>query len=321
MRPDSLLWTSAATIPLVLASLVVSSNNGRLPGSTLARTMPSCGSCHASAPGGSGIAVNVAPTARSLTPGQAISINTFMTGGAVNSKNWGGMTTYVTGGTFTAGANTRTGSSGVDLTHSTQINNRNWTYGYTAPTTAGLVQMFVVGLTADGNGGDNSADLWSFHNADATATTSTPLRLYVNAIGVTPIGSACAGSYGQVPVLGAKEVPSVGNANFAIEVHGAAPSSPTLMLLGANAAWQPLDLGFIGVTGCKLLVDPLVTMAGMTGAGDAKRAEGVWTQPLAIPNDPGLVGGAFQIQVAIVDASNGRPTPLTLTNAIGIKVQ
>ena len=283
--------------------------------------MPSCGSCHASQPGGSGIAVHVAPSARSLTLGQAITVNTNVTGGAVSSKNWGGMTTYVTAGVFTAGSNTKTGTTGVDLTHSTKVNNRNWTYGYKAPTTPGLVQMYVVAMTADGDGSDNSGDLWAFHNYDAAATTSTPLRLYANAVGVTPIGNACVGSYGQVPVLGAKETPSVGNANFAIEVYGAAPNSPTLLMLGANPNWLPLELTFMGVPGCYLLVDPLATLAGMTGAGDAKRAEGVWNLPLAIPSEPSLAGGVLQVQVAIVDANNGRRTPLTLTNALGIQIQ
>jgi hypothetical protein len=318
MKPSAIFWTTSSCL---LGAVLVSNNAGRLPGSTNARVMPSCGSCHASAPGGNSVAIHCVPSARSLALNQAITVNSYTSGGATDPKNWGGMTTYATAGRFTAGTNTRTGTSGSDLTHSTQVNNRNWTYGYTAPATPGLVQMYVVGLTADGNGNDDAGDLWAFHGADPASTVSTPLRLYANADGVVAIGEACAGSWGQVPVLGAKESPAVGNANFAIEAHGTAPSTQTVMLLGANPNWVPVDLGFMGVPGCKLFVEPLMTFPGQASAGDAKRAEGVLIQPLPIPNDPGMVGGRVQLQVAIVDLNNGRPTPLTLTNALGITIR
>ena len=43
--------------------------------------MPSCGECHAATPGMGGVDVDVALSARSLTPGQAITVTTSATGG------------------------------------------------------------------------------------------------------------------------------------------------------------------------------------------------------------------------------------------------
>ena len=109
--------------------------------------------------------------------------------------------------------------------------------------------------------------------------------------------------------------------HFALEVFGAAPVSPLVVLIGANPNFQPFDLGVIGITGCTLYVDVAVDLAAMTSAGDAPRGEGTATIGAPIPNDPGIRGFAIEAQVGIVDVNSGRGTPITMTNALSITIQ
>lgn len=317
----------------VATSVVWSYGSGAWPGKVgtggmvpldVARKAPSCGDigCHRPFPGGLSLAVALAPTARSLVQNQTISITTSATGGQTAST-WGGFVTQATAGVFTPGANSQIGSVAGDVvTHfnATNSNGRVWTYGYTAPATPGLVEVYTVVNTVNGDGISNALDFWGFHGFSSAATIATPVRLYVNATRVTPRGSSCVGSWGQYPVLGSKTVPNVGNAAFALELHGASPSAPFALVLGANPAWQPLDLTPFGIAGCTLEVDVLLNSAGTTTAGDILRAEGTATIPLPIPNDPALSGGNVQAQAVIVDANAPRPLKVTLTNGLGLAI-
>lgn len=306
---------------IIVGATLLPSRSGGYYSSTVTRSAPSCGNCHRSTPGSasgfSALNVAVTPSARSLTPSQSITIATQVTGGQTTSGT-GGFSSDVDSGAFSAG----TGSRLVSSTAIVQSNSssRSWTYGYTAGTTPGVVQMWVVGMTSNGNSTDDSGDFWAFHGSDQTATQSTPVRLYVNnASGVTPNGDACVGSYGNYPVLGARLAPTIGNANFAVEVYGAAPAAPVAMLLGQQI--PPIDLGFIGITGCNLYVQSFLTLSGATGAGNAQRGEGVAIFPVPIPNAPVIRGARLQMQAAIVDVANGRRLPITATNGLLITVQ
>lgn len=323
-----LLPAAGVAAAIALSSLLFSNALG-VPGPGYATSGQGCGQvlCHGAAvgvPGGGGITITVAPTARSLTLGQAISVNTKVTGGAVSTTaQIAGFNSTVTRGRFTAGAGTQVGFAGTDITHTDPLN-RTWTYGYTASTTlTGLVNMFVVCNTANGDNLADPGDIWAFHGYDATSTTSTPVRLYVNAARVRPFGSACVGSYGQYPVLGAPQAPNLGSSTFSFELVGAPPSAPITLILAANTAWTPLDLSIINVPGCFLHVDPsLVQISSATSAGgNAQRAEGTASLPLPIPSDPALAGLKLQSQIAIIDFANGRPLPLTMTNALEITLQ
>ena len=324
MRPLAL--TLAATTSLTLLSSFLLSNMTGVPGPGYANTAPSCGTvlCHGAAvgvPGGNNIAVSIAPTARSLTLGQAISVTTSVTGGATGPGNPGGFNSFISRGRFTVGTGTAVGFSGTDITH-TDSTRRSWTYGYTASTTiTGLVNMWAACNTGDGDLLAGPGDIWAFHNFDSTSTTSTPVRLYVNAARVRPFGSSCVGSYGQYPVFGAPQQPNLGSATFSFELNGAAPSAPMALLIGANPSWVPLDLTFINITGCTLWVDPTVSISLATGAGDAKRAEGTASIPLPIPSSGGLSGAKLQAQIAIIDFANGRGVPVTMTNALELTLQ
>jgi hypothetical protein len=318
----------AVVVALPAATLLLSSlwsrNFGVLPGEgfppappNLNRGMPSCGNCHALTPGMGGVDTDVTLSARSLTPGQSISVTTTVTGGQTASPN-GGFSSDVASGTFSTGPNTRLGLAGRGITHSDATAGvRTWTYGYTAPTAPGPLEMFVTANTVNGDIFPGPQDWWAFHGGDGTEQTPTPVRLFVNATRVTPVGDSCVGSWENHPVLGIQQPPDAGNANFAIELIGAAPLSPLVLLIGTPL--PPIDLSFLGITGgCFLHVNSLATVVVGTGAGNAKFAEGTARIPLPLPNG---LRASVRVQAAFLDAGNGRPLPMTVTNALDVAIQ
>jgi len=311
---------------LLLGSTLWSYGTGALAGEVgilgpvpldVTRRMPGCGACHRSTPGGNLLDVDVVLSARSLTPGQSITVTTSATGGRPHQFNWGGFSCDADAGTFSAGAGTRVGLNGLGITHVTAFasTNRTWTYGYSAPTVPGPHDMWVNVNTVDGDGQATAADLWAFHGADGLEQTPTPVRMYVNATDVLPLGSACVGSFENFPVLGARQQPAAGNGSFAVELVGAAPSSTFVLLIGTPL--PPFDLTPIGVTGCTLYVNSVASVIVGTSAGVAKFAEGTATVPLPLPNN---VAGTLRVQGAFVDPPSGRPLPLTLTNALDLVI-
>src|SRR5690606_6820338 len=129
-----------------------------------------------------------------------------------------------------AGATTRTNPAGTALTH--QLNgSRSWAFSWKAPATAGLAELFVVVNNVNGNNFNDIGDRWACHGASPTATTSPPVRLYANPVGVKAIGASCADGFGNFSVFGAPQPPTVGNANFAVEAFGLPPAAPTLFML------------------------------------------------------------------------------------------
>jgi hypothetical protein len=289
---------------------------------SLTQTAPSCGSCHRASPGAApgfpAIAVDLQPSARILARGQSIQFALAATGGQTASGK-GGFAVDATAGTFSAGANTSVVPPGGAVTHANS-SSRSWTFGYTAPQAAGLVEVYGVVNTVNDDQINGDEDMWAFHGADDTAVQVTPVRLFVNAASVAPLGTACAGSFGNVPVLGCPLPPARGSSGFRIEVHGAAPASVAALLLGVHTFTPGLDLGVIGVTGCSLFVDPLVTIFATTSQGDAGRGEGTVGFGVPIPGQPELLGATLHFQGLVVDTRNGRPVPLTMTNALSATI-
>lgn len=307
----------------LLASSLWSRHLGILPNEgippappNLNEGMPSCGACHSLTPGMGGVDVDVDLSARSLTPGQSISVTVSASGGQTASTN-GGFSSQVTAGTFSAGAISRVGLGGLGITHNTSVTAvRSWTHGYTAPTTPGPVMMYATCNTVDGDFIPGPGDWWAFHGGDGTEQTPTPVRMYVNTVRVTPVGSSCVGSWENHPVLGIKDAPDAGNANFAVEVIGAAPASPLVLIIGTPS--PPIDLGVIGITGCTLHALPVATVTVGTGPGNPKYADGAARIPL--PLAPGL-RASVRLQAAFFDATSGRPLPMTVTNALDVVIQ
>jgi hypothetical protein len=318
------------------ASALFSYGTGVFPGKVIpphgpipmdvTRQLPGCAgtsACHRVFPGGNNLRIQVQVDAWSLDANQAMTVTTSSTGGTAHPQNWGGFIMEATAGAFTAGSNTQIDTPGQYVTHllASNSNGRQWSYGYTAPATPGLVELYAVVNTVNGDGQADGSDVWGFFGINSGASINTPVRLYVNAPGVTRIGNPCTGSFGNVPVLGSKTNPTVGNPQFAIELHGATTSATAALLIGANPTWQSLDLSLIGITGCFLHVDALLNLALTTSAGDLLRGEGTATWPLPLPNDPSMRGQQVQVQAAIIDTNNGRALPITTTNGLRVTFQ
>lgn len=317
----------AAPVAALFVPALWSYGTGAIPGEVgilgpvptdVTRNLPGCGACHRPTPGGNNLNVDVALSARSLTPGQSITVTTSATGGRPHPMNWGGFCCDSDVGTFSAGPGTRVAANGRAVTHVTAFSstNRTWTYGYTAPTTPGPIAIYANVNTVDGDGAATPGDLWAFHGADGLELQPTPVRLYVNVDNVLPVGDSCVGSFENHPVLGAQQPPDNGNANFAIELIGAAPNAPLVVLIGTPL--PPVDLTPIGITGCTLHVNAVATLALATGPGNPRLSEGAAVVPLPIPAG---ISGTIRVQAAFVDTGNGRPLPLTVTNALDVNIQ
>ncbi len=321
MRKKPLLVISVPIAIAVGFELPSMSTGMYVPGIT--RSAPACGQCHSPTPGAAigfpRISVLVQPSVRSLASGQSISIAIAASGGQTAST-LGGFACDTTAGTFSAGVNTVLVPPNRAITHSNS-SSRSWSFGYTAPTTPGVVSLYAVSNTVNGDMLNGPEDMWAFHGADDQDTNSTPAYLFVNANGVQNVGRSCAGAFGNVPVLGSAQVPSVGNASFALEMHGAPPLSPVGLMLGGALFPVPIDLTSIGVNGCELYFNPFVSIAGATGPGNPRYGEGVALIPLPIPNNQSLRGGVLYLHAYVLDLGSGRAIPITLTNALAVTLQ
>ncbi|MEM7201678.1 MAG: choice-of-anchor V domain-containing protein [Planctomycetota bacterium] len=316
----------AAPFVAVLATSVVGFNDGTFPGKThpvlgtvpadVARGGDSCGTCHLNFVPLGGVTVSVTPDQRSLDLGQRIMINTTVSGGPATT--FGGFVAEATAGTFadtTGIAEAHLG--GTFISHMKAFLGRTWDYAFDAPATPGLIELFIAGNASDADGTELGEE-WAFHG-DSTAQVSVPVRLYANAPGVTAHGASCEGSFGNYPVLGAKEVPQIGKLNYAVEMHGAAPGAAAAILVGVTKIQFPL--GGIGVTDCTLYVQPILSFGGGTTPGTPMLSDGMAAFPLAIPGAQALVGKTLEIQALVVDTATSRSLPFTMTNGLSITVQ
>ena len=78
--------------------------------------------------------------------------------------------------------------------------------------------------------------------------------------GVLAYGSGCVGTNGKVPTIGITGTPKVGQP-FTVHLSQALPGTLAILLQGySSTSWNafplPLDLGFLGMGGCKLLAAP-----------------------------------------------------------------
>lgn len=284
-------------------------------GSLTRQANVSCGQCHQSPP--QAVAVSVKPAQRVLPAGTTTNIA--LSGTSSQAGTLGGFCADVTAGTLVAGAGTRTNAAGTAATHTSQAS-RAWSLTWRAPTQPGLVELYTVHNHVNGNRQADPGDLWAFHGASPTANTSTPVRLYANASGNVAIGDSCPDGFGNYSVLGSPEVPSVGNTNYKLEVFGAAPSAPMLLMVGTGAPLN-LDMGFMGAPGCVLQTNMLLQAVVQTGPGNAARAEGSFTLPVPIPNQQALRGSKLLIQFGFVDANSQRSFSFTTTNGLELTVQ
>ncbi len=142
-------------------------------------------------------------------------------------------------------------------------------------------------------------------------------------VGSTPFGAGCPGSGGITPVIStAGGVPSPGNAGFRVYVSKALGGSAAVLVLGvSDASWGgiplPVDLGFVGMPGCSLLVAAnFLYSAVASGTGPGSGA--AWV-PLPIPADAALSGGSFYVEWLVGDPGPSL-LPGVMTRAIHLVV-
>ncbi|MFO1054406.1 MAG: hypothetical protein U1F36_19470 [Planctomycetota bacterium] len=124
-----------------------------------------------------------------------------------------------------------------------------------------------------------------------------------NAIGQT-YGASCSNA-----VLGDGHPPYAGSQFYNINAQGLPPSAPVFVSVGAGPTFVPLDT--IGMTGCVMLVDPLVTL------GTTTDASGIAILYLALNDAPLFVGDLYFQWLWLAPGANA----LGLVNSRGLKVQ
>jgi len=173
--------------------------------------------------------------------------------------------------------------------------------------------------------GDVNGDGFSDFLASRHLGTPPSFRVYSGApAGLTPFGSACATPSGWVPRIGAARMvlPS-GIPPLRLHLSNVPPGSGGFLLLGlTNTQWWgvplPLDLAFLGLPGCALLVSPdLAFPAVATGSG-ALAGHASLTFP--VPVTPSTLGASTYFQWFTADPSD-LPASTALTRALEFVIQ
>ncbi len=324
-----LLLCTTLLVGVLLMDGASSNGTGALPPTPFdayARGGSSCGNCHSIFPGGP--SVFVVPTARVLSAAQKISVNVFSTGGAAKHPNLGfagGFVADVSAGTLAAGTTSQVTSSGTWITHTNSFNaQRSWTFGYTAPSATGKVDLWAVVNTVNGDG-QNTGDQWAWHGDNPFNTFSTPVRLYVNASAVQAVGTGCSDGHRNIGVFGAPLTPTVGQA-FRLEGFGLPPAQKCLLVFGFQQTFTPVSAASFGAPGCFLNTDlsPLQLALATTGSNTGQnrsQANGTFTLAAPIPNVASLKGLFFRAQLLVADQDNRNPFPVVFTNGLAMTVQ
>ena len=135
----------------------------------------------------------------------------------------------------------------------------------------------------------------------------------------TVIGMGCLDSNGRVSALSTSQLPTIGNANFSLDLSMAPPMSPSFIFGALAAAPVPWSLG-LG-SGCDVYLEQtsmlLLVNAGLSPLGPLiTGAPGAVVHPFPIPNDPGLVGLSVYVQAATLDPA--LPLGFVVSNALRV---
>jgi len=139
-------------------------------------------------------------------------------------------------------------------------------------------------------------------------------------IGVTVFGGGCPGSSIQVPRIGFRGTPSLGE-TVRIHLSNASPGASAFLLLGfSSAAWGgfalPLDLANFGVPGCSLLVSPDFVLPQTTAP--VPPAPGRASVALEVPSAAALAGASVFAQWLVTPAGLASAS---MTKALEIAIQ
>jgi hypothetical protein len=125
--------------------------------------------------------------------------------------------------------------------------------------------------------------------------------------GVTVLGMGCPGYQGEIPRIGVRGSPVLGQ-ELSIFLSKAAPGVAALLGIGFAELVPPLDLGSFGLPGC-MLATPVQTTFSRTTQSQPP-APGRASVDLFVPDDAALVGAQFFAQWW-VDGGPGFPAALT----------
>ncbi len=141
--------------------------------------------------------------------------------------------------------------------------------------------------------------------------------------GSSLFGAGCAGSAGAVPRIGTAGGPAArGNGAFRIVLSEALGGTSATLLMGSSSlSWGgiplPLNLGFVGLPACSLLVSPDVLLPTSTSGAGA--AAGLEFLPVPIPPNPALVGGSAFLQWFVADPGAGA-VPVAMSEGLQVVV-
>ncbi len=123
-------------------------------------------------------------------------------------------------------------------------------------------------------------------------------------------GVGCVGSNGSLPRASGRGRPGIGQP-VQMYLTSAPPTAPLILAFGAPRTALPL--GGIGMPGCTLATQPMVSLPSFSDA------IGKNVVPVGIPNNPGLIGGAVDIQWFAVDPP-ANPLGVIATNGLELVV-
>lgn len=141
-----------------------------------------------------------------------------------------------------------------------------------------------------------------------------------NAAGFRLLGAGCAGSFGVAAIAADPGVlPWLGD-SFSARITGLGPSptrnAPVLFLGDSKTFWGtvglPMNLAIVGMPGCLLYTNPVVSMPLVNAGGTA-----AWS--LRIPNLSVYAGGSVFVQAAALDAP-ANAAGVTMSNAYEMKI-
>ncbi len=140
-----------------------------------------------------------------------------------------------------------------------------------------------------------------------------------------PVGQPCSGADRRLATSFANTLPQIGNAAFRIEGTGVPSGAVSLLILGANKAFQPVSLSPLA-PGCFLNTDVLLFVIGKSGSGDQQSKPAIGAAHhvvfgIPIPASGGLKGTFLGTQIAVLDAKSTHQLPMVFTNGLQVTFQ
>ena len=173
-------------------------------------------------------------------------------------------------------------------------------FQYQFDLTTGNITIVYDAMTPAGN------DYVVGYSRGGTSTRTDASDLSVALAGAIVVEDAEVAGLG----LTTNSEPLLGNASFAFTVDNVPNVVPLAFLFVGDQSAPGLDLGFLGMPGCRAYTNANLTSATLPVAG------GTGTQPLALPNTPSLAGSTLVVQAVAFSLQ----TPLNLVTSNGTRV-